>query len=471
MRFAALVLITSVATGCASVSQSTDTAFVIDSVNVIDVTRGTTVGGQRVVVVGERITNMGPATSVATPPGAVVVDGRGKFLIPGLWDMHVHIAGAQDPEHMFGLFIANGVTGVRDMGTGVDGLIRWRAAVASRRVLGPRVVGAGVLVDGSPIVYPGITHLTTTPDEARKLVDDLAARRVDFIKAYEMLRPDVYRALASQAKAQGLPLAGHLPLMVSAEDAVRDGQRSFEHLRNLEVACSSKADSLRAVAGQMIERGQDQPGRLLRASIHAALRPRAYDTYDASRCDALIQLMAQAGVWQTPNLVLATQGVFRHDTTDFLQKWLAYMPEGLRESWSRPTSRDSAQQRARRGTEWMMTLTKKLHDGGVRVLPGSDFPNPVMFPGASLHEELALLVRAGLTSAEALQSATLNPALYLGMTDSLGTVAPRQLAELVLLDGNPLENIRNVARVRAVWRGGRYLDRQALDAMLAQLAK
>ena len=117
----------------------------------------------------------------------------------------------------------------------------------------------------------------------------------------------------------------------------------------------------------------------------------------------------------------------------------------------------------------MLRLTKMLHDGGVKVLPGSDFPNPIMIPGASLHEELALLVRAGLTPAEALRAGTLNPAEYLGMTDSLGAIASGKLAELVLLDANPLENIRNVARVQAVWRGGRYLDRRAIDGMLAKL--
>ena len=121
---------------------------------------------------------------------------------------------------------------------------------------------------------------------------------------------------------------------------------------------------------------------------------------------------------------------------------------------------------ATRGADWMMRMTKMLHDGGVRVLPGSDFPNPVMIPGASLHQELVLLVRAGLTTAEALRAATLNPAIYLGMTDSLGTVAAGKAADLVLLDADPLLDIRNVARVRSVWRGGRYLSREAIDLML-----
>ncbi|HEX6313633.1 MAG TPA: amidohydrolase family protein [Gemmatimonadaceae bacterium] len=457
-----------------SISAQDRTSYVIDNVNVVDVAAGRVIPQQRVVITGSRIVGVGAANAVPTPPGANIVNAAGKYLIPGLWDMHVHVAPGAMAGQMLGLFLANGVTGVRDMGTGVEALVTLRSAVSTGQVLGPRIVGAGVLVDGEPIVYPGITLRATTPDGVRKVVDSLAGRGVNFIKAYEMLRPEVYLALAEQARARGLPYAGHLPLMVSAEDAVRAGHRSFEHLRNLEVSCSSKADSLRAVARQMIEAGNGQPGMRLRGSIHATLRPRAYDTYDDAKCRALVAQMAQAGVWQTPNLVLATQNVFRHDTTDFMRRWLPYLPAPMRESFQRAGEPGRGSQRpstASRGTEWMMRLAKMLHDAGVRVLPGSDFPNPVMMPGPSLHEELALLVRAGLTPAEALRAGTLNPAIYLGATDSLGTISPGKLADVVLLDADPLQDIRHVARVHAIWRGGRYLSRSALDVMLEGFAK
>jgi imidazolonepropionase-like amidohydrolase len=456
-------------------AQGARTTYSIDNVTVIDVAAGTAVPNQRVVVTGSHITSVGTAASTAAPPDATTIDGQGKFLIPGMWDMHVHVPGPlSNAGRMFGLFLANGITGVRDMGTTVESLLALRSAVTTGASLGPRMVGAGVLIDGAPIVYPGITRLATTPDDVRKGVDSLARAGVNFIKAYEMLRPEVYQALAEQAKKNGLPYAGHLPLMVSAEDAVRAGHKSFEHLRGLEIACSSKADSLRAVAKQMIESGQDQPGMRLRSNIHGTLRPVAYDTYDEGRCSALIRQMAQAGAWQTPNLVLATQGAFRHDTSDFIQRWVKYMPGEMRNTWRRPDPTQAGrggQPGPPRGANWMMRLTKMLHDGGVRVLPGSDFPNPVMVPGASLHEELVLLVRAGLTTAESLRAATLNPAIYLGMTDSLGTVAAGKVADLVLLDANPLTDIRNVALIRGVWRGGRYLTRDAIDRMLEGFAK
>ena len=473
-----IALAAAVLTGPSTLRSQATAAYTIDNVNVVDVATGTVLAGQRVVITGSRITALAADPALPVPPNAVRIDGAGKYLIPGMWDMHVHVTGSPASNHMLGLFLANGITGVRDMGSSVDGLIAVRAQIDSGRVLLPRVIGSGVLVDGKPIVYQGITWAVTTPDEARKAVDSLARRGVNFIKAYEMLRPEVYTALAEQSKVRRLPFAGHLPLMVSAEDAVRAGHKSFEHLRGLEIACSSKADSLRGVAAAMIERGKDSPGMQVRSSIHAALRPRAYETYEEGQCSALIQQMAQAGAWQTPNIVLASQQAFRHDTTTFFQRWVLYLPAGQREGYRRTgeplpdTDRARAQMaQATQRADWFLKTTKRLHDAGVRVLPGSDFPNPVMIPGASLHEELVLLVRAGLTPAEALRSATQNPAIYLGMTDSLGTIATGKSADLVLLDANPLADIRNVSRVHSVWRGGRYLSRGAIDLMLEGFAK
>lgn len=479
-RSAFLPALLALAPAPAAPQRGTPAPVVIDHVTVIDVASGTGQPDRRVVVTGSRISAVGPAVSVAMPAGATVVDGRGRFLIPGLWDMHAHVAGpASRPQYAFPVFLANGVTGVRDMGFGVDGLLHWRGEIAAGRVVGPRLVGGGVLVDGAPHVYPDeIVLEVTTPAAARRAVDSLVARGVDFIKAYEMLRPEVFAALAQRARERGIPIAGHLPLAVRAEDAVRAGLRSFEHLRNIEVACSSRADSLRAVAVALLDAGKDEPGMPLRARIHATLRPAAYATQDEGPCDALIRLMAEHGTWQTPNLVLGTQGTFRHDTTERMQRWVPYLQDTLRASFVRgpgeaPRGRGGAGDpaEAARRTEWSLGIVKRMHDAGVRLLPGTDFPIPVMVPGAAVHEELALFVRAGLTRAEALRTATLNPATFLGMADSLGTVEAGKLAELVLLDANPLDDIRHLARVRAVWRGGRYLDRATLDTMLAAVGR
>jgi hypothetical protein len=210
----------------------------------------------------------------------------------------------------------------------------------------------------------------------------------------------------------------------------------------------------------------------LRSSIHSALRPRALETYDEARCTALLALFAEQGAWQTANLVLGLQGAFRHDTTARIQQWLRYLPDSLGRSWRRTAdgARPAGDLTVRRA-EWTLQLVRNMRDRGVGLLAGTDFPNPVMVPGASLHEELALFVRAGLTPAEALRTATLNPALFFGMADSLGTIERGKLAELLLLDANPLEDIRNTTRIAAVVRGGRYLDRAALDGLLHALER
>ena len=476
IRVTGALLIAAAPIAAQSASAPAPVAF--SNVTVVDVRSGALRADQTVVVSGDRITAVGPAASVRVPAGTAVVDARGKFLIPGLWDMHVHVAAPTLARWAFPLFLANGVTGVRDLALSIDGLLRYRRDVTAGTVVGPRIVGSGVLVDGAPHVYPGITHVTTTPAAARQIVDSLVSREVDFIKAYEMLRPEVFRALADQARQRRIPLVGHLPLMVSAEEGVRAGMRSFEHLRNIDLACSSRADSLRAVAASMIARGQNEPGMRLRASIHAALRPRALETYDEPRCMALLTLFAEHGTWQTANLVLGLQGAFRHDTTARIQQWLRYVPDSMRAGWVRtPSTRPptpaqrAAHEAAMRSAAWTLQLVRSMRDRGVGLLAGTDFPNPVMVPGPTLHEELALFVRAGLTPIEALRTATLNPALFFEMADSLGTIEPGKLAELVLLDANPLADIRNTTRIRAVVRGGRYLDRAALDALLRGLER
>lgn len=478
MRFSLVLSLLSGVLPAAAQGQGAATPVAFVNVTVIDVRSGSPHADQTVVIAGERIATAGPAASVRVPAGTTVVDARGKFLIPGLWDMHVHVTAPTLASWAFPLFLANGVTGVRDLALNVDGLLQYRRAVAAGTVLGPRILGSGVLIDGAPHVYPGITHVTTTPDAARQIVDSLAARGVDFIKAYEMLQPEVFQAVAERARLRRLPLVGHLPLMVSAEDGVRAGMRSFEHLRNIDIACSSRADSLRGVATEMIARGQDQPGMRLRSSIHSALRPRALETYDESRCSALLTLFAEHRVWQTANLVLGLQGAFRHDTTTRIQQWLRYVPDSMRQGWVRtpdtrpPTPEQvAARAAAMRRAEWALQLVRNMRDRGVELLAGTDFPNPVMVPGPTLHEELAIFVRAGLTPVEALRTATLNPAVFFGMADSLGTIEAGKLAELVLLDANPLEEIRNTTRIRAVVRGGRYLDREALDALLRGLER
>jgi imidazolonepropionase-like amidohydrolase len=260
-------------------------------------------------VAGGRIVDVAPATGARIAKRTRVVDATGKFLIPGLWDMHTHFFGRAPgcPEITFSLAVAHGVTGARDVAAQLDLSLAWRAEVQSDRMIGPRLFGTGQLVDGVPVVYPPISVSARTADDARGIVDSLARRGADFVKAYEMLDREAFFALVEQAKKSGLPVVAHVPLSVLAGDASDAGVRSFEHLRNLELACSSDAEDLLAERIAMLKAGAGRVGAEVRAEIHSAQRTRALDTYDPQRCTALLRKLAANGTWQTATLFLETR--------------------------------------------------------------------------------------------------------------------------------------------------------------------
>ena len=441
-------------------------------VTVVDVAEGRLLPDQNVVFDRGRITQVSSA-SQARPRGQVV-DAGGKFLIPGLWDMHTHLFDVDTPgstEVTFPLMIANGVTGVRDTGAMLDLLMYWRDQIAAQAVVGPRIVGTGALLDGLPTVYPLMSTTVVSPDDGRRAVDALVARGVDFVKIYEMLRPDVFFAIVNHAKKRGLPAIGHVPLSVDAAEASDAGMRSFEHLRNLEFACSTESESLRQQRTALLDSTRN--GAELRTEVHWAQRPRAVDTYDPTRCAALIARLARNETWQVPTLFLNSREAFRPDKTERVRATVRFVPAGDRADWEQWSTRvsafapEDAQQRTK-FSQWQVGFVRRLSEGGVGLLAGTDISVQWIVPGFSLHEELRALVGAGLTPLQALQTATVNPAKYLDMQQSVGTIQPGAVADLVLLDANPLSDIRNTATIRAVVANGRYFDRTRLDQMLTQ---
>jgi imidazolonepropionase-like amidohydrolase len=315
---------------------------------------------------------------------------------------------------------------------------------------------AGPAVDGPNSFLPG-SRIVSTADEAREAMRQLKAGGVDFIKVYSSLPKDLYFAVADEAKKEGIPFVGHVPYPVTAAEASDAGQRSIEHLIEVDVGTSSDEAKIKE---EEVE-AMNQKHR----SLPDADRLRA--TYDSAKAAALFERFRRNDTWQVPTLIvlhqpgqLARSG---HPPDDSL---LTYIPKALREFWSSfPT--DLA---AHMGALDLIhaDLVGKINRAGVPLMAGTDCPNPYVYPGFSLHDELGLLVHAGLTPAEALRTATINPARFLGLTDSLGVVATGKVADLVLLDGNPLEDIANTKRIRAVIQGGHLLDRRALDGLLAR---
>lgn len=418
---------------------------------------------QTVVVTGNRITAVGKTGRVKMPAGAQVIDVAGKYLIPGLWDMHVHVfnngsnPGTNNKDYYFPLFVANGVTGVRDMWSDPEDLKllrRWRQESEVGALLSPRIAPGSSIVDGVPTFIPN-AHGVSSPEEARRAVRMLKEAGAGFIKIYWNLTPEAYRAIADESKKLGIPYAGHVPFAVSAADASDAGQKSIEHLTGLWETCSSREEALRKAKG------------LAPQELTAEL----WRTYDEGKCRALFSRFAGNGTWHVPTMAIHRMLTFRRDETFRKDDRLRYIPADEAREWLAPprgVDRFSPETRRARFAKMLETIGL-MHRAGVPLLAGTDVGNPFIFPGFSLHDELEAFAQAGLTPLQALQTATLNPARYLGMTGSLGTVEKGKLADLVLLDANPLESIGNTRRIHAVIVNGQLFDRKALDAMLTQV--
>jgi imidazolonepropionase-like amidohydrolase len=437
---------------------------------VVDVEAGRLLPDRTVVVERGRITAVDSARPA--PRGAQVVDATGRFLMPGLWDMHVHAFMAGDSalgitrraaDVFFPLFIAAGVTGIRDMGGVPDSLAAVRRRVADGSVPAPSIVAAGPHLSGpSPYGAP-VQHtiVVATPEQARAAVDSLRRLGADFVKVHDLLSPAAFREVAAAARRAGLPLAGHLRPGIDPREASDLGQVSFEHVApELSAWCgpdgAARADSYYTAWRQ---------GQWSFASSIAAKR-RLRETRDEASCAGLYERMRANGTHLVPTLVYELV-----DSTAAADPWLAYLPPAMRRFCAlvaeyrlqAPAADRQAHERA------VLNDVRAMHAAGVQVLAGTDLGAACGAPGFGLHDELARLVQAGLTPAEALRTATLAPARFLHAADTLGTVSVGRRADLVLLTADPLADIRNVRAVSGVMLHGRWLPRPALDGMLAEV--
>ena len=444
------------ATGCAQAPSPS--VVIIHDVTVIDGTGAPAQAHRTVIVRDGSIEEIGSsAGTMGAKLAGTHVDGSGKFLIPGLWDMHVHMLFGdwfpQGKEVTLPLFIANGITGVRDMGGELEALQQWRKEIAAGTLIGPRMVISGPMLDGPQPRFPSSIAIKT-PEDGRRAVDDLKRRGADFIKLQSLIPRDAVFAIADEARKQGISFVGHVPDSMRASEASDAGQKSFEHLIGIFEGSSPLED-------QFIKGAKTESQFL--------------STYDPKRAAALFALLAKNHTWQCPTLVWERGGNLI-DQTDFASDTRArYVPASWKDvTWKRFTDQimhdfnidDSATRK--RFVEKELEVVNAMHRAGVSFLAGTDTPPGVyIFPGFSLHEELQRFVAAGFTPMEALQAATLNPAKFLGMENQLGTVEKGKLADLVLLDANPLDDIRNTQKIAGVIANGRYFSRADLDKMLA----
>ncbi|MGA2095762.1 MAG: amidohydrolase family protein [Candidatus Acidiferrum sp.] len=452
-------------------SAATSSKLVITHVTVIDATGRLPLPDQTVLIDGGRIAAIGASASITVPKEARTIDASGKFLVPGFWDMHVHIAGLNaDPswskQVLLPLLLANGITGVRDMGGDLEALLSWQRDVESGAAPGPHIVAAGPFLASSgkrtPEQYP-----VANADEARAAVDELKKRGANFIKIISMPSRDAFFALADECKKQNIRFAGHLPFEIGAAEASDAGMHSIEHFlySAFALSFSGKEAELRPRLMQA-EKSSD-------TTAWEQIAHEADATYNAEKAAAVIQTLKKNGTWVTPTLASL-------DITSHPENWktddplLSFVPPAMAKEW-----RDSFDDpQMKRHAAWLgrqasndWKLTAELHRAGVPLLVGSDSLDPFVFPGDSFHHELSELVRAGFTPMEALQSATRGAAQFLGREKELGTVETGHVADLVLLSANPVENIANTRKVWAVVRKGAFYDRAALDSLLEQAKK
>ncbi len=431
--------------------------LVLTHLAIVDVTSGRANPDMTIVVEGARITAVGKSGSVKVPPGAQIMDASGKYLIPGLWDMHAHALTDNRHEYAFPLLIANGVTGIREMGSNlpIEEVNRIRQEVLNGKLLGPRFGALTYkILDGAGTQLATATAVATA-DEGRRLVRTYKLSGADFIKPYNLLSREVYLAILDEAKKQNIPLEGHVPFSMTAAEVSDLGQLTVEHNFGVLLSCSANEEELRK---------QAQP----QATPWVQTEAKAAATYESRKARKLFEQFARNRTWSCPTV--SFQKMYPLDGNNRAALAARYIPKSQLHIWQTAYERsqhNSLPQYRELRYERLSKMIGQMYRAGVGILAGTDTGAFFAVPGFSLHDELEELVKAGLTPTEALRAATLNPAIFLHKEKELGTVERGRVADLVLLEANPLEDIRNTRRINAVVANGRWLDRKALDELLA----
>jgi hypothetical protein len=431
------------AQGGASATRPKDVIAIVGGTVIPMTSRDEVLPDHTIIVTGARITAIGASSTTAVPTGALRIDGRGAFVIPGLADMHVHLEYFDEPG-ILDLFLENGVTTVRNM-DGRPYLLDWKRRIETGQLRGPRLYTAGPLLDGHPPIRPDNTVVSSAAEAATEVAAQAAAG-YDFIKVYSSMSVEAYDSILAAARSRGLTVVGHVPRAVGLPRALTAGQAAIEHVADY--ASSIESDT--------------SP---YKGKPHWSKRYLAMPV-DAALLERLAKQQADAGVWTVPTLVQPLRELLTPDelTAQLASPELKRIPADGRQQWESMTRRVIGRMDA---DDWTLVATAAgnrravvaaLHKAGVPLLAGSDTPNPFVVPGISLHDELALLVEAGLTPFEALATSTREAARF--MRGDWGTLAPGRAADLVVLDANPLENIRNSRRIRTVILNGSQFVRK-----------
>jgi imidazolonepropionase-like amidohydrolase len=449
---------------------TSDGATVIRNVTIVDVHGNRLEPRRDVVIVGERIDAIRAGGTTPLPTRGRVVDGTGKYLMPGLWDFHVHVFTAPGEEDLaLPLYIVNGVTGIRDVGAlrTFDQMRAVETAIENGDRVGPRIVLAGSLIDGPPGSWPG-QMVARDAEAGRGRVREAKAAGWAVVKSYSLLPRDAYLAIADEARRLGLPLFGHVPESVALADALAAGHRSIEHVGRVTQACST-AESSMIEANAAALRSTEPLAALM--AVMGGHNKTTLETWDASRCAEVARRLLRSRAAVMPSLMVSDFYLGKDPAPD--DPRLRSVPTSVRANWAQGDWRRQQMSPellalAPRSVRLDWRTFKLMHEAGVTMLAGTDaaYANPYLFHGYTVHDELARYVAAGLTPQQALLTATVNPGRFLKRPDLAGRVATQQRADLVLLDRNPLADIRATRRIHAVVANGRLYDREALNDLL-----
>ena len=440
---------------------NTPNTFFITNVTIINPGAEAILREQTVLIEGKRITYVGDSNTIILPQNVERIDGNGKYLIPGLWDMHTHWGSRFAPQLSMPLFIANGITNIRDLGGGTNLKLKskWREETLTGDLLGPRVIGQANLF---------IENLETK-EQVHKLLNSVSFDEPDFIKVYNSVLPGPFFSLMNEANELGIKVLGHKPRSVSAIDASKAGYESFEHARLFLYECYSGADELRATYLRRYTSETESSGYVVTPT---KLREMV-DLHDSKMCNELMKVMVENGTWFTPTHITRKMDAFADKDTYRKDERLKYIHFVQRLAWTIDADSMIRIDPSSEGRQIFMDfylkgleLTGKAHQIGVSILAGSDANDTYSFPGMGLHDELQELVLAGLSPMEALKAATFNPSDYFNLTKDYGSIEVGKVADMLLLNADPLEDISNTTQINHVFFNGAIYDRTHLDDMV-----
>lgn len=447
--------------------------FIIKDVNIVDVEAGKIVAHQDVTIRDGRVSKIGKTSETEVNSSLNIIDGRSKYIMPGIWDMHTH-SYKISPQFHHPLFIANGVTGVRDMSgcmsetdnfwACINDRKRWNTNTKRDSGISPRyVLQSSYQMNGGNEVPAGFPDFfrANNIEKNSELVAHYVEAGADFLKTYSELSPEAYKSLAKEAQARGLNIAGHRPLRISLPEAIEANQQSIEHPRLFLFECFDGAQKFRELPNPI-------------AAYDTHFRRQLVDGHDPARCKALMQDMSASTTYWTPTLQVLQMSARAGDSGFREDPRLKYVPFILNEGmWQGDADQSANRARDKKGRNIdveMYQLAKKnlvqAHETGVKLLAGTDAGDSYVFPGFSIHQELEQYVEAGISPEDTLRIATIEAARFSNLDQGYGSIEVGKVADILVLQSNPLADIRNTQKIEGLVLGGRYFDRPALDSIL-----